>query len=170
MNTHASEPKRIIIFGNSGSGKSTFAKHLASTLNIAHLDLDTLAWLPTEVPERAPIADSMQSINAFIRTQKNWVIEGCYSDLLAELTGHASELIFMDLPIAACVENARNRPWEPHKYPSKEAQDANLPMLIDWITDYTARSDTFSFAAHNALFGTYQGNKKRIVENSTEFQ
>ena len=76
----------------------------------------------------------------------------------------------MDLPIAACVENARNRPWEPHKYPSKEAQDANLPMLIDWITDYTARSDTFSFAAHNALFGTYQGNKKRIVENSTEFQ
>lgn len=168
MSTYASEPKRIIIFGNSGSGKSTLAKHLASTLNIAHLDLDTLAWLPTEVPERAPVADSMRSINAFIRTQENWVIEGCYSDLLAELTGHASELIFMDLPIAACVKNARNRPWEPHKYPSKEAQDANLPMLIEWITDYAARSDTFSLGAHKTLFDAYQGNKKRIVANSVE--
>ena len=80
MTTQDNEPTRIVIFGNSGSGKSTLAKHLANGLKIAHLDLDTLAWLPTDVPERAPVADSMLSINAFTRTQKNWVIEGCYSD------------------------------------------------------------------------------------------
>ena len=27
------------------------------------------------------------------------------------------------------------RPWEPHKYPSKEAQDANLALLIGWIRE-----------------------------------
>ena len=96
MTTQDNEPTRIVIFGNSGSGKSTLAKHLANGLKIAHLDLDTLAWLPTDVPERAPVADSMLSINAFTRTQKNWVIEGCYSDLLSELVEQATELIYME--------------------------------------------------------------------------
>ena len=42
---------RIVIFGNSGSGKSTLAKDIAHNQNLAHLDLDTLAWL-AEVPPR----------------------------------------------------------------------------------------------------------------------
>jgi adenylate kinase family enzyme len=167
MNTHANEPHRVLIFGNSGSGKSTLAKHLSKSLHIAHLDLDTLAWLPSNVPERAPVADSMLSINAFTRTQKNWVIEGCYSDLLSELIEQATELIYMDLPLEACVSNARSRPWEPHKYSSKEAQDANLPMLIDWIRQYAERDDTFSWAAHNNLFNSYKGKKQRIHDNVT---
>lgn len=36
----------ILIVGNSGSGKSTLATRLERELGIAHLDLDTLAWLP----------------------------------------------------------------------------------------------------------------------------
>jgi hypothetical protein len=41
----------------------------------------------------------------------------------------------MNLPVAACIENARKRPWEPHKYASKAEQDKNLDRLID--VDFT---------------------------------
>ncbi|MFT6897415.1 MAG: adenylate kinase family enzyme [Paraglaciecola sp.] len=80
---------RLVILGNSGSGKSTLAGQLAKRFNIAHLDLDTLAWLPIGSPmealQRAPLGGSMAGINAFIHTQKNWLIEGCYSDLLEQV-------------------------------------------------------------------------------------
>ena len=37
---------KILVFGNSGSGKTTFAKVLVISQQLAHLELDTLAWLP----------------------------------------------------------------------------------------------------------------------------
>ncbi|WP_166423434.1 shikimate kinase [Paraglaciecola sp. 20A4] len=168
MKKQIDTPKRIVIFGNSGSGKSTLAQRIGKKFNIGHLDLDTVAWLPTEIPERATISDSMYNVNAFIDTQQGWVIEGCYADLLENIIGQANLLIFTDLPVEACIENARHRSWEPHKYPSEEAQNANLSMLVDWIIHYYTRTDTFSYAAHNMLFNEYQGTKKRIIKNPVD--
>ena len=118
--------KRILIFGNSGSGKSTLAGHLSAQYGLAHLDLDTLAWLPEAPPRRMPVAESGRRIDAFLRGKDEWVIEGCYTDLLELAADTASDIIFMNPGIEQCVANARNRPWEPHKYESREAQDANL--------------------------------------------
>lgn len=161
--------KRILIFGNSGSGKSTLAKSLCEDGDLAHLDLDTIAWLPTRPPQRRPLADSRRDIDAFIAAHANsrggWVIEGCYSDLLAMVAASATQLRFLDLPIEACIANARTRPWEPHKYPSKADQDANLPMLLDWIRHYDSRQDGFSRAAHRQLFESFNGEKIRYTSN-----
>lgn len=156
---------KIVIFGNSGSGKSTRAKHLALKSKLAHLDLDTVAWKPVLPPERMPISESTVLINDFLNTNNEWVVEGCYADLLALVTMKADEVIFLNLPVANCIANARNRPWEPHKYQSKEAQDANLAMLIDWISKYTARSDTFSKVAHEKLYEEFQGIKTMYESN-----
>lgn len=125
--------RKILIFGNSGSGKSTLAKELCAKYALGHLDLDTLAWLPSSPPTRKPLIDSQKDIAIFIASNEGWVIEGCYSDLLELAIQQSNEMIFMNLPVEACIRNAMNRPWEPHKYESKEAQDANLDMLIDWI-------------------------------------
>src|SRR5262245_53268537 len=127
---------RYVLVGNSGSGKSTLAARLARDGALAHLDLDTLAWLPVTPPKRRPIAQSAGDITAFLDASERWVIEGCYADLLALVLPRCTDLVFLHPGVAACVENARARPWEPHKYPSKEAQDNNLGMLIDWIRDY----------------------------------
>lgn len=150
---------KIIIFGNSGSGKTTLAKNLARKKSLAHLDLDTVAWKATLPPERAPLAESMVAINAFLDANEGWVIEGCYADLLERVTAKATEMIFLNLPIENCIENAKNRPWEPHKYESKTAQDENLAMLIDWISQYDSRTDTFSKTAHAKLFDAFKGKK-----------
>jgi adenylate kinase family enzyme len=163
--------QKILIFGNSGSGKSTLAKKLAKEKGLAHLDLDTLAWQPVSPPERMAITDSSKLINAFTHANHSWVVEGCYTDLLELLnggneagSGHSSiDIIFLDLSISQCITNAKNRPWEPHKYSSKQAQDDNLDMLITWIEDYDTRVDTFSKHAHQKFYDDFQGTKKHIT-------
>ncbi|CCU73469.1 hypothetical protein [Thalassolituus oleivorans] len=156
--------RKIIIFGNSGSGKSTLAKKLTEG-GLAHLDLDPLAWLPTIPPERRAIAQVHEQIRAFISENGEWVVEGCYADLLELVKPFANEAIFMNLPTWLCQENAKNRPWEPHKYQSKEAQDDNLPMLLDWIAGYMDRDDSLSYTAHRDLFQGFQGKKTEIKSN-----
>jgi len=94
-----------------------------------------------------------------------WVIEGCYGDLLALAAPQAAEIIFMNLPVALCIENARKRPWEPHKYASKQAQDENLQLLIAWIGQYEERDDVFSYRAHAAFYDQFSGQKMMFTTN-----
>ncbi len=157
--------RRILIFGNSGSGKSTLAKKLCASEDLAHLDLDTLAWEPVSPPERSPLTVSKLQIAEFINSHQSWVIEGCYTDLLEMVAPESTEIIFMNLPVETCISNARSRPWEPHKYASKEAQDANLEMLTDWISRYAERSDTFSQESHQETYDNYHGKKTMFVRN-----
>lgn len=156
---------KIVILGNSGSGKSTLAKKLAEKEKLAHLDLDTLAWLPTSPPKRQSIDVSRHDIEQFMSENDAWVIEGCYSDLLDIALPQATELIFLNLPLDECIANAQRRPWEPHKYSSKQAQDENLSMLIEWIKQYYEREDTFSYQSHKHLFDSFKGPKKMIEQN-----
>lgn len=162
--------RKIAIFGNSGSGKSTLAKHLCETENLAHLDLDSLAWQPGAPPVRKPWLESKWDIMGFIESQQGWVIEGCYSDLLEIVVGYAEEIIYMDLPIEACIANAKARPWETHKYESMEAQNANLDMLIEWIADYPNRIDSCSQAAHEKLYKNFAGKKTMLTSNQEKNQ
>lgn len=156
--------RKVIIFGNSGSGKSVLARKLQSE-GLAHLDLDTIAWDANPQPHRKPIYQSTELLNAFMSKHDAWVIEGCYSDLLALTTDSASEAIFMNLDVRLCIENATKRPWESHKYASKTAQDENLNMLIDWIKQYPIRTDTFSKSAHELLYGNFKGKKMMYTKN-----
>ncbi|AQQ69458.1 shikimate kinase [Microbulbifer agarilyticus] len=157
--------RKILIFGNSGSGKSTLAKRLSDENDLVHLDLDLFAWLPGSPPRRMPLSESSEKIATCLKGRDSWVVEGCYTDLLEILAKDASEMLFMDLSIEKCIANAKNRPWEPHKYESKEAQDANLDMLVSWIKEYDTRLDTFSRAAHRELFAAFQGKKTLYTEN-----
>ena len=58
------------------------------------------------------------------------IIKHC-SDLLALATTKANELTFLNSPTSSCIKNVISRDWEPKKYQTKEAQDANLDQLID---------------------------------------
>lgn len=58
---------KIVIFGNSASGKSTLAKSLAKKDGLAHLDIDTIAWKAFSHPERLAISESTKLINEFFK-------------------------------------------------------------------------------------------------------
>jgi adenylate kinase family enzyme len=157
-------PRRVLVFGNSGAGKSTLARHFRDREGLGHLDLDSLAWLDTKPPQRRPVESSRADMEAFMAQHGGWVIEGCYADLLTLAAEKATEMIWLNPPTETCVAHARARPWEPHKYPSKEAQDANLPMLIDWICAYDSRDDEFSRRAHTLLFEQFPGTKRTLTQ------
>jgi len=69
--------------------------------------------------------------------------------------------------VTLCQANARQRPWEPHKYASQAKQDANLPMLLQWIADYEQRTDVFSKSAHQALYNDFSKSKQIITQNQS---
>jgi hypothetical protein len=167
---------RIVVFGNSGSGKTTLARVLTSQYGLAHLDLDSLAWDSSGVqvqtmtlddwvafvPRRRSLTESASTIRGFIHEHSEWVIEGCYGDLLEQVLPYASEVRFLNPGVEACIANCRARPWEPEKYPSKEAQDQKLDFLLDWVREYESRADEYSLARHRELFEGFRGPKVEL--------
>jgi adenylate kinase family enzyme len=158
---------RCLLIGNSGSGKSTLAARLARAHGLPHLDLDVLAWEPRVVPpKRRAVDGSARDIAAFMdasEAREGWVIEGCYADLAEVAAARCTTLVFLNPGFEACVANARIRPWEPHKYASKEEQDASLELLVGWIGEYATRRDVFSLTAHRALFEGFAGEKVELM-------
>ena len=154
---------RILITGNSGSGKSTMAAQVATEYGLPHLDLDTLAWESPAV--RRPLDESVAAIRAFLDRNPEWVVEGCYARLLEAVLPHATELRFLNPGVEACIRNCRSRPWEPHKYPSVEAQNQNLETLIRWVREYETRDDEFSLRRHRQLFAEFDGEKVEYTDN-----
>ena len=159
-------PQRIIIVGNSGSGKSTYAKQLATRHGLVHVDLDPYAWRPTDPPTRRSVEASMAELRAAL-PEEGWVVEGCYADILRGLAQDAQLLVFLNPGVEACVRHCSARPFEAHKYDSPEAQDANLAMLIEWVRGYATREGPMSLAGHRALFDAFEGEKQELTDPQT---
>lgn len=155
--------QRIVVIGNSGAGKSTYAKAIATRDGLAHLDLDTIAWEPALPPTRRPVSASAAAIDAFRSAHGAWIMEGCYADLAAIALVHATRLVFLNPGAEACVAHCRARPWESHKYASASAQDRNLPMLLDWVRGYATRDDACSLRRHRELFDGFAGDRREYA-------
>lgn len=152
--------QNTFVIGNSGSGKSTFARKLSQQKSCAHIDLDLFAWKP-ELGVRRELSDSVTSVARQLESQ-NAVIEGCYADIIDELATVADHLVFLDVPIEQCVEHCRSRPFEPHKWPSREEQDNFLPKLIEHVRGYRERTGALGREAHLQLFQKFKGSKELI--------
>jgi adenylate kinase family enzyme len=152
-------PTRILVLGNSGSGKSTHADALAARHGLARLDLDTIAWEPGQIAVRRGWDAVLRDLLAFIERETQWVIEGCYGDIVEAALPYCTQLVFLNPGLEACLANNELRPWEPHKYPSKAEQDAGLPFLRTWVADYYTRNDDSSYAHHRRVFDAFTGDK-----------
>ena len=154
---------KVLVFGNSGSGKSTYAQRLASERSLAHLDLDSIVWERGKIAVQRPHADVLASLREFLATNDGWVIEGCYGELVEEVAPISSELVFLNPGLEACLANNRRRPWEPHKYKSLEEQNAMLDALQKWVAEYYTRNDQWSYSAHRRIFDNHHGPKVEVT-------
>lgn len=160
MNINLETP--IAIMGNSGSGKTTLAKRLSQSGKISILDLDTIVWSEDVTPSRQPANLIQSKLEQFCQNQSNWIVEGCYGDLIEIVLQWKPQLIFLNPGEAICLRNCRDRPWEPHKYNSLEAQNSYLEYLLEWVSDYYHRTDEMSYVYHRRLFESYSGWKWEI--------
>jgi adenylate kinase family enzyme len=113
-------------------------------------------------------ADIISELSRFVQASPSWIVEGCYGRWMEHLRPHATEIVFMNPGEAVCVSNCIARPWEAHKYASKEEQDAKLSFLLDWVRGYYSRSDDMSLLAHRQLFDSFHGQLREITANEPD--
>lgn len=160
----SAHPIRTVILGNSGSGKSTLAHMIADEAGVPILALDAIAWDASHAePTRRPFLDTVQDMQAFIDEHDEWVIEGCYGDLIEAALPHCNELVFLNPGVEKCVERAKGREWEPDKFATPEEQDQALSILLDWIAEYETRLDEYGLRRHKTVFATFTGAKRELV-------
>lgn len=151
---------KFAILGNSGSGKSTLAARLAQEHGLAHLDLDTVAWESGQVAVARDQEAARGDVRRFCSENAAWVVEGCYASLVETALAFGPELVWLDLDVDTCVANCRARPFEPHKFASREEQDRHLEFLIAWVRGYGERDGELGRREHASLFEAYQGPKR----------
>jgi len=160
---------RVLVFGNSGSGKSTYARALANREGLSHLDLDAIVWEPHQIAVQRLSEAIRDSLERFLAEHERWVIEGCYGELVEAAAPRCTELVFLNPGLDACLANNTRRPWERHKYTSPEQQNAMLATLKAWVTDYYRRVDQWSYQAHRRIFDAHAGPKiehKTVLDRS----
>jgi adenylate kinase family enzyme len=150
---------KVLVYGNSGSGKSTYARALAAQHGLAHLDLDSVVWEPGKIAVPREPQAILASLVAFISTHQKWVIEGCYGELVEAASTHCTHLVFLNPGLETCQANNLRRPWEPHKYASMEQQNSMLANLQLWVADYYSRDDSWSYKVHRKIFDAHTGSK-----------
>jgi adenylate kinase family enzyme len=155
---------RLAILGNSGSGKTTLARWAARVTGAAVLDLDSVAWEADRPAVPRSESEARADVLRFCRENGDWVAEGCYANLMEVALEFQPRLILLDPGEAQCLANCRARPWEPHKYRSKEEQDRNLAFLLSWVSEYYTRDGPLSLREHTRRFARYDGPKLELRE------
>ena len=150
---------KVLVFGNSGSGKSTYARGLAAREGLARLDLDSIVWEPGKIAVQRSRKSVAASLQSFIDSHTAWVIEGCYSELVRAASAHCTLLVFLNPGMDACLANNLRRPWEPRKYASLELQNTMLSQLQEWVVGYYQREDAWSYRVHREIFDAFAGSK-----------
>ena len=156
---------KVILLGNAGAGKSTMARRLIGVADIPRLSLDEIAW--DKDTKRKPLDESRSLLRQFINAKEQWVIEGCYGDIIEAALPHCTELRFLNPGIETCVAHCNRRPWEASKFSSAEQQNAVLGQLIQRVKEYETRNDEYGLKRHRQIFDNFSGTKREYTSTAS---
>lgn len=119
--------QQILIIGNAGSGKSTFAKHLAQKLNLPLVHLDRLFWTGNwEHLDR-------EKFDAVLQTElkkPEWIIDGNFNRTLPHRLQYCDTVFFFDLPTLTCLQGITKRTFT-HYGKTRSDMGGNCPEHFD---------------------------------------
>jgi len=92
----ADRPRRLRVVGNSGAGKTTYARALAARLGLAHAELDEIFWDANwtwrdEAEARARLAEFLAGPGA-----AGWVIDGNWNTKVQGLLDEVDTIVWLD--------------------------------------------------------------------------
>ena len=85
--------ERVVIIGSSCSGKTTMAKQVAASLQIPHIELDALHWLP-DWQER-PDSEFRELVSSAV-AEERWVVDGNYNMVRDIVWQRATTLVWLN--------------------------------------------------------------------------
>ena len=92
--------QRILIIGNAGSGKTTFAKKLAERTGLPLVHLDKLYWTGNwEHVDR----DTFDQLLQQQLDKPSWIIDGNFNRTLPHRLEHCDTVFYFDLPTLTCL-------------------------------------------------------------------
>ena len=138
--------KKILILGNSGSGKSTFAINLSKHLNIKCLHLDKLVYPDSwDKPEH----QNMEKEVSLFVNDDSWIIDGNYLNHALERFDLCDTIFFLDINRFVCLHSvvSRKRKYQGKDRVSRSSKvDEKLNRsFLNWV-----------------FFGFYATSRKKI--------
>lgn len=89
-------PRRVLVLGNFGVGKSTFTRALSARLRLPAYQMDYFFWLPGwELPEKNDWTTWIDSVLA----QDEWILDGTYISSLSRRLLRADTVVMIDIPV-----------------------------------------------------------------------
>lgn len=142
--------QRIVVIGNTASGKSSLSVKLSKELEIPVFHLDKFLWKPGWV--RVPENTFTTSHNELI-SKESWIIDGvAYFSTMEQRLNAADVILYFDLDPAICKKRALKRMQEekirPNPYTdgcpyneSPENIEAQNKVIDSFQNDYKLKLD-----------------------------
>jgi len=86
-------PRRIVVVGTSGCGKTVFARRLAQSLGYSYAELDELFWGPQWTPK--PDEEFRRLVAAAV-SEPRWVVDGNYGRMRDILWPRATTIVWLN--------------------------------------------------------------------------
>lgn len=150
--------ERIVIIGNSGSGKTYLAQVLSREFRLALIHLDKLFWEPGGFNKKRPI-DVVYTEIATLAQGPSWVVEGVFGELAQEFFPNADFLIWLALDWATCSASLLKRGSESAQQLDQSLAEENFNQLLKWASEYWQRENLRSYRGHARLFEQFNGQK-----------
>lgn len=98
--------QRILLIGNAGAGKTTFAKQLAQKLHLPLVHLDKLYWRGDwEHLSR----DEFDAILQSELEKPQWIIDGNFNRTIAHRLQYCDTVFYFDFPTITCLAGITKR-------------------------------------------------------------
>lgn len=154
--------KKVLIIGNSGSGKSWLSARLAKQLNAKEVNLDSIFWEPGGFNKKRSPEDVASRLGELC-SEPAWVVEGVFGALAEKLNPAADTLIFLDIAWDVCERSLLLRGSESSRQLDPAAAEKNFKELLRWAAKYKIRASKSSFRFHAQLFEQFTGDKFRFT-------
>jgi adenylate kinase family enzyme len=152
--------KRVLVLGNSGSGKSSFAEKLADKLDIQCIHLDTHYWRPNWIPTPQ---EEWPSIVRRLIDQDEWVMDGNYSTTLEERIQRADTAIYLRVRRPIALWRVMKRRIVHHGKVRAELAEGCFEKIdldfLKWIWDHPNRAKRGTFP----ILEKYSDSEKTIL-------
>ena len=100
--------RRILIWGKSGSGKTTFSYSLGRVTGLPVIELDELLYLPRW--QHTPKEEFEEKVRQAISGHSSgWIVDGNYAGLAHILVPAADTVIWLDLPFVVTFSRMLKR-------------------------------------------------------------
>ena len=156
--------QRILVIGNSCSGKSTLGGFLASTLEVPFIELDALNWEENWVSLTEKNPDKLISRFKKATSGDSWIVAGSYTEFSKKTFWDKLEtIIWLDLPLYQLVWRMLLRSW--NRWRTKE---------LLWGKNYENFWSQMMFWRSDSLFSwivnQHQPKRKEMLQNQISFQ